>query len=320
MILGVDFSQHGGALAASTIDCWKSQGVRHAIVQYSDRMVQHLLALHTAGGIEIEGYVYLYWELSPWGQTPADRTRSALAFAKQGGGIRRLWLDAEDTLKPFQPGQLAECVRICDEAGMPCGIYTGRWWWTSHGQNNTDFSYLPLWDAAYLSEAPVPDLSRMPQDVNLGFRPYGGWSTRDIWQWHNTTALCGHSVDLNVLESLVPEPGPGPEPIEEDGMIRVNGIHKDFDGRFIDEAGAVCNDVRGDFGLPANATRVRLEVFLNYGRVRIHDGDAGMYAGQIGWAGDRYGTVDVQIDNNCATFYGGKEVEFNRLGIVGYWT
>jgi hypothetical protein len=46
----------------------------------------------------------------------------------------------------------------------------------------------------------VPDLGQTPINVNEGFVPYGGWTTRTIWQWHNTTSFCNHSVDLNVTE------------------------------------------------------------------------------------------------------------------------
>lgn len=214
MRLGVDFSQYGGALAASTVQCWKGKGVNHAVVQYSERMSQHLEVLTQSGGLELEAYVYLYWGLSPWSQTPRDRVRAALAIAR--GRISRLWLDAEDTTHPYQESQLAECVAACDAAGMPCGIYTGRWWWVPRTGDSRTFSHLPLWHAEYLGEAPTPDLSRLPQDFSA-FRPYGGWSAPAIWQWWNTTSLCAHSVDLNAIPDGSP-PIPTPPSQEDEDM------------------------------------------------------------------------------------------------------
>lgn len=217
MRLGVDFSSWGGALSDATVECWKAQGVDHAVVQYSERMPQHLNVLADAGGIEIEAYVYLYWGASPWGQTPADRVRLALRMM-QGHDIKRLWLDCEDQAQSFRPDQLDECIEVCRAAGMPCGIYTGGWWWRPYTSNSTRYSHLPLWDARYLGEAPTPDLSKMPKDLT-GSGGYGGWEDATIWQWWNTTSLCGHSVDLNALEGVI-----APAPTPEEDYIMANPV------------------------------------------------------------------------------------------------
>ena len=202
MKLGVDFSQHGGPLALSTVECWKSTGVKYAIVQYSSRMPQHLATLNQAGNIEIEAYVYLYWGLDPWGQSPQVRTSNAIAMMR-GLPVRRLWLDCEDSTHPYREDQLRDCATICEQAGLPTGIYTGRWWWAPQTNNSHSFAQLPLWHAQYLGQAPTPDLSKLPRDFS-SFVPYGGWTTPTIWQWWNTTNLCGHSVDLNAMEDDVP--------------------------------------------------------------------------------------------------------------------
>ena len=52
MSLGVDFSQWGGALKPETVECWKDSGVKFAVVQYSERMTQHLDVLTAAGGLD----------------------------------------------------------------------------------------------------------------------------------------------------------------------------------------------------------------------------------------------------------------------------
>lgn len=197
MRLGVDFSQWGGPLSVNTVECWRAQGVDHAIVQYSALMRQHLQTLKDAGGIETEAYVYLYWGQSPWGQTPVQRTKECIDIMDDFG-IKVLWLDAEDSIHPYDEAQLIECEQYCYSRGIVPGIYTGGWWWIPNTRNSQTFKHLPLWDANYLAEATHPDLSKSPNNFDR-FRPYGGWSKPTIWQWHNTTLLCGHSVDLNAL-------------------------------------------------------------------------------------------------------------------------
>ena len=194
------------------MECWRENGVSHAIVQYSSLMPQQLEVLAQAGAglIEVEAYVYLYWGVDGWGQTPQARTRNALTRAQ--GRIRRLWLDCEDSAQPFQEQQLRECVEICQQSGIAPGIYTGRWWWVPRTWNSQAFAHLPLWHAEYLGQAPAPDLMRLPQDF-AAFQPYGGWQTPAIWQWWNTTTFCGHSVDLNAIPY---------QPIEEDEMANLN--------------------------------------------------------------------------------------------------
>lgn len=226
MRLGVDFSQWGGELRADVVECWKGRGVSHAVVQYSELMDQHIRALQAAGGIDIEAYVYLYWGLSPWGQTPLDRTQAALKRA--GGRVSRLWLDAEDISNPFRADQLAECVAFLEREGMATGIYTGRWFWEPHTGNNLDFRHLPLWHAEYLTTNILAEPERM-KAVDFGaFQSYGGWARPAIWQFQGTASLCGHSVDLNAVDDVVvTPPAPAPPPVAE----LANGPRKE--GNFV---------------------------------------------------------------------------------------
>ena len=200
MSLGVDFSQWGGALKPETVECWKDSGVKFAVVQYSERMTQHLDVLTAAGGLDVEGYVYLYWGHAPFPPpfdlTPEQRVHRALDVA--GNRISRLWLDAEDSTHPYDEGQLIACVEACESRGMPCGIYTGRWWWVPETGDSRAFMHLPLWHAEYTE----PNFD--------AFQSYGGWQRPAIWQYQGTTNLCGHSVDLNVKEDVAPPPEPEP--------------------------------------------------------------------------------------------------------------
>lgn len=219
MRVGVDFSQWGGALKPETVECWNSKGVEFAIVQYSDRMSQHLDALKAGGVADISAYVYLYWGLSPWRQTPADRTNAALDLA--AGRINFLWLDAEDSSNPYNEAQLVECVDVCNRRGMPCGIYTGRWWWVPNTGNSRRFADLPLFHAEYLSNSGIADPG-LAQQVNFGaFQSYGGWRRPTIWQYQGTSILCGHSVDMNAAEAVAPAPPDPPLPIGDAFMSDV---------------------------------------------------------------------------------------------------
>lgn len=219
MRLGVDFSEHGGALSASTVACWKGHGVDHAVVQYSQRMSQHLDAVKAAGGIEVEAYVYLYWGRSPWNQTPLDRTRAALDMA--GNRITRLWLDAEDTTHAFNAQELAQCVRLCEQRGMPTGIYTGRWVWVDRYGNPSGFEHLPLWHAEYQVQEGLPARPDLKPNSFDGFKLYGGWTKPLIWQFQGTCTLCGHQVDLNAVDELAGVPQPPAKPRQSGGTAAI---------------------------------------------------------------------------------------------------
>lgn len=202
MRLGTDFSSYGGPLNYPLLDCWAAQGVRFAGPQYSTLLPQFLTTLKNSPsttGWSIEPYVYLFWrELDYWG-TPAERVARCISMIKASGAIvRRIWIDAEDAAAGMSAAQLldliGEAVNAVEAAGYEAGIYTGRWWWIPYTGNSRRFAHLALWDAYYIHRLPDFD----------AWLPYGGWTRPEIWQWHDTTDLCGHSVDLNSLEDLAP--------------------------------------------------------------------------------------------------------------------
>lgn len=324
MRLGVDFSQYGGPLDTATIECWKQQGVSHAVVQYSALMPQHLQILHQQNGIEIEGYVYLYWETSPWGQTPEQRTQLAIDMARANGGITRLWLDAEDETKPFTPDQLERCIAVCTQNSMPCGIYTGKWWWDAHAKGITRFSDLPLWDAYYLATSPLPNMNVKPGDMS-GFRPYGGWTKPVIWQWHNTTSLCGHDVDLNVLEDITPQPQPQPQPetpTEEGEIYDMLSWHS-WATWFTNRRIAGSNNIyvmqaRTDWSLPAEAKAVMFNVPItdpNSDKPQFFHGGTNIPVGELG--PNTY--IGNLADNGTLNFRCLNDVQFSDVHCIGYY-
>lgn len=316
MSLAVDFSQYGGSLAPSTVVCWKAAGIEKAIVQYSSWTLQQLETL-AAEDMPAEMYVYLYWGLSPWGQTPQDRTRIALGMCKRFG-LRRLWLDAEDSEKPYQESQLVECVRICREAGIEPGIYTGRWWWIPRTGNSQAFAHLPLWHAQYISEAPGTNVNlRVDFDT---FEPYGGWTRPEIWQIQNTSTLCGHSVDLNQIEADAPMP-PVPSPIPDTGdpdmMIVHNSRAAWFEGRQLDAGGPYEMHTLTDLDLPSTAKMVRLDVYLDAGAITFRHGN-GLIAGVM-LPGSNHQEIDVLLEAGKCVFEAPEPVTVRLVGALGYW-
>lgn len=323
MQLGVDFSQWGGNLSPETVRAWKQNGVRYAIVQYSTYLEQHISTLiNTEPDIERQGYVYLYWNPNAGYGSATSRTLNALQ--RFGKNITMLWLDAEDSTAPFNKQALWDCVKLCQQAGMPCGIYTGKWWWDANAQGVTEFSILPLWDAYYLATATNADLSKMPLTMR-GFRPYGGWVKPLIWQWHNSTIFCGHSVDLNAREEVAPIPAPNED---DDTMIRHNKIADWFDGReFTEGSDVYVMQAQSDFGLPDDARYVTFAVWMDGGETVFFDGNSMAEAGRAGARGTNYVVIpDVRMADARPGVDGGKTINFKvetsckigRVMSVGY--
>jgi hypothetical protein len=106
-----------------------------------------------------------------------------------------------------------------------------------------------------------------------------------------------------------------------DDMIRLNGVAPYWNNRQL-PTGPATMQVHTDFPqLPAEAKRIRLEMFLSSGRVVVLDGRTGAYAGQVGWGGSNHKEIDIEIGP-------GREVTLNAqepttvalIGILGYWT
>jgi hypothetical protein len=105
----------------------------------------------------------------------------------------------------FDAGQLRESLQVQAAAGMSAGIYSARNYWTSAAGNTAEFSYLPLWDARYLSRnAPWPE-DVLGSGTSRPWVAYGGWTAPVMWQWINTVEFCGHTVDKNVYDREAPK-------------------------------------------------------------------------------------------------------------------
>jgi N-acetylmuramoyl-L-alanine amidase-like protein len=205
----VDFSRFTGVPASDVIDCWKSLGVARAIVQYNTtgHFEQSVAALQGAG-LELQAYVGRIADgiSGPDITSRPQATRDCITRA--AGRVSRIWQAQEEGSyfgTDFDAVQLRQALQLQAEADIPAGIYTRKNFWESATGNTSEFSHLPLWDARYLP-AGSPWPTRLDgAGTSRPFLPHGGWSTCASWQWHNTTEVCGHSVDLNIHE-------PPPEP------------------------------------------------------------------------------------------------------------
>jgi hypothetical protein len=133
----------------------------------------------------VGGYVWLYDGISE-----AQQIGDAIHVAQQAGIVFKetnpLWIDCEtytDGTYPKLAG-IKRAVDACKANGIPCGIYTGRWFWHGHLGNPNDLSYLPLWDANYV-------------DTDKIIAPtYGGWNMETIAgiQWTS------NPIDRNIFK------------------------------------------------------------------------------------------------------------------------
>lgn len=192
--LAIDVSNFSGYLTPEIIAAWKAAGVTRVIVRASTERANSIaiarqqMAACQEAGLELEGYVWLYW----FRDLPsAVQIREALATC-DGYPVRRLWLDCEgDTvLDPHEMvAVIAEAVMTCEDAGMLTGQYTRREWWRRVTDDSRDFAHLPLWDC----ELGDPELG--------GFVAYGGWPKRAMRQYEFDVPLGGGPrVDLNVYQ------------------------------------------------------------------------------------------------------------------------
>ena len=198
----VDVSVWSGPLTDAEMDCFWDDGVRHVIVgTQSHRVARQQLEMALARGMSVDGYVYLYWDRDMRRQVE-DALGVLAAYP-----IGRLWLDVEEDPEGRSRRALMDRVRLAlDACGeVPCGIYTGRWWWQPNGTN--EFGDVPLWYSHYDGD---PDLGTWAE------QRFGGWEAPYGKQWMGDIFLCGIDVDQNTIhvdaEPVAEHPAPEPEP------------------------------------------------------------------------------------------------------------
>lgn len=106
---------------------------------------------------------------------------------------------------------------------------------------------------------------------------------------------------------------PAPPTNEEEIMPRFNAVVPRLHGAATPQTVKVDEF---DQQLPA-CKRLRLEVYLNRGRVVLKDSD-GKYAGRVGWDGARYGVVEVDVSGGAFSIDGDPDAELAQVGVVAY--
>lgn len=189
-----DVSNWSGAITLEQAQCLHRAGIERLICgTQAPATTRAQIAAATAAGLQVEAYVILRWPVAAADVSIAAQVRAARAVIA-GLPVGRLWIDCEQYLSIPQPPP-AETVAMIREAiagcaGIACGIYTARAWWQRSTGDAKEFARagLPLWDARYI---------RHDGDAIPPFVPYGGWTSALITQWHDTTELCGVSLDLD---------------------------------------------------------------------------------------------------------------------------
>ncbi len=141
-------------------------------------IARHQLQVAQNAGFALGAYTWWhpFWRT---GQAAIDEALSRT----EGFPVRFLGLDVEDPVMSWGwPRLVREMVDACLGANILPIIYTSSSMWAKLMGGTTDYAHLLLWDASYGDEP---------------FRPYGGWTRRAIWQYQETTDLCGTSVDLD---------------------------------------------------------------------------------------------------------------------------
>lgn len=155
------------------------------------------IAAAAGAGMRAEAYVILRWPQAVDDRSTAAQVRAARE-AVAGLPVGRLWIDCEQYLSlPTPPPartveHIREAVAACD--GIPCGIYTSRYWWRTATADSYAFAHVPLWDARYV----VGEGDAVP-----AFVAYGGWRRAVTTQWRANVTLCGLNVDLDECEEVV---------------------------------------------------------------------------------------------------------------------
>lgn len=322
----------GGALSDALIGDFLELGITHASIgtQWPD-VAAHQIDVCGRNGMTLELYSWLTWGRD---QRAYIKAREGLLFNFHA--LERHSVDVEEVPIGFSGAQLVDQTgRAIDEVerqGTRPQIYTARWFWPVYMPKENPFSDVDLWHAEYLGrEGFWGGLQTAPSFDK--FTPYSFWQRPRMWQFAGSVTLrqiqeaagipvSGRyaNLDVNVLEDA---PAPGRF---GGNMIRFNALAKSKDPNWIWEGqhieGAGHMDARDDLGLPAEATAIRLDVYLQSGRLRVLDGDSKAVAGQCGWGEEAEHTnaqIDVILGADGRIRFEGAGAVIQAIGVVGYW-
>lgn len=177
--LWVDISNYSKELTDQGCADLKAAGVVGVIIQAVTGLdglsyTRQQLDAATRNGLRIAGYVF-----------PGGLATKLAMF--DGYTIEFLWLDLE---LPISIHAVDQALAMCDAyLGKLTGIYSGRWFFAQQGWLSlTRWSNRALWDSNYDGDPVLAD----------DFRPYGGWTSCVVKQYHGTTDIGAvHELDLD---------------------------------------------------------------------------------------------------------------------------
>lgn len=322
----------GGFITDDLVGDFRDLGISHASIgtQWPD-VAKHQLEVCHRGGLTTEIYSWL-----SWGRRQTDYIRAREPLLAGPWRLERHAVDVEEEPRGQSPAQLenetGQAIEEVERQGSRPEIYTARWFWPLYMPKENAFADVDLWHAEYLGrEGSWGGLQTAPHFDK--FQPYGQWRRPRMWQFAGSVTLAKlqeaaglpvtgryANLDVNVLEDA---PAPGEW---GDNMIRFNRIAKSKDPSWTWEGqtieGAAHMDARDDLQLPDDAVAVRLDVYLDGGRLRVLDGDSKAYAGQIGWGEEaeaKNGQVDVLLGADARIRFEGAAARIRSLGCVGYF-
>lgn len=102
---------------------------------------------------------------------------------------------------------------------------------------------------------------------------------------------------------------------EEQEMIRFNGVAPSLSGKEIIGTTLWIN-AWTMFNLPSNASKVRIDIYLESGQLDVLDGRTAAFAGQVGYGGSRYGSVEAEISDGYFGLRG--TAKLFQIGVTAY--
>lgn len=181
----VDFSSYTRIPNTADIANLKALNVTRAIIgtRGNRRNFVAQAAACLAAGLEVQAYIYVYWN-----EPAVVQTMNALALIRQVPQITMVWVDVEadeDNEVLNNPRDLIDTM-LATLQPYETGIYTSISMWGEIMRDSHAYAHLPLWDANYGSE-------------NAAFHAYGGWLQRAMHQYAGSVDVAGLNVDLNTI-------------------------------------------------------------------------------------------------------------------------
>lgn len=169
----IDISNYQGDLPGDVYRGWVGEGVRTVICGTDGSTKNPYVFPQQAAkvrevGLWLEAYTYLFFGEAGQVYDVAARTNRKLDEIDKVGGIKTVWLDAEQDGHGLEPWQVVNGLVYARDAvqarGYECGIYTRAEWWQRNTLDHTGFADLRWWLAHY---SPIPGFQLDSLDTYL---------------------------------------------------------------------------------------------------------------------------------------------------------